>query len=68
MLRERINLAREVRDYIGKFYSVGYVRRNILKQSETDIKKMDAEIKKKLQTALYHHRLHKLRMMKLYKE
>jgi hypothetical protein len=48
MLRERINLAREVRDYIGKFYSVGYVRRNILKQSETDIKKMDAEIKKEI--------------------
>ena len=48
MLRERINLAREVRDYIGKFYSVGYVRRNILKQSESDIKKMDAEIKKEI--------------------
>ena len=52
MLRERINLAREVRDYIGKFYSVGYVRRNILKQSESDIKKMDAEIKKEIEDGI----------------
>ena len=46
MMRERLNLAREVRDYIGKYYSVNYVRRNILRQTETEIKQMDAEIKK----------------------
>ena len=46
MLRERLNLAREVRDYVGKYFSVNYVRRNILKQTEAEIKKMDAEIKK----------------------
>ena len=48
MMRERLNLAREVRDYIGKYYSVNYVRRNILRQTETEIKKMDAEIKKEI--------------------
>jgi hypothetical protein len=48
MLRERLNLAREVRDYVGKYYSVAYVRKHILKQSESDIKKMDAEIKKEI--------------------
>ena len=48
MLRERLNLAREVRDYVGKYYSVNYVRRNILRQTETEIKKMDAEIKKEI--------------------
>ena len=48
MMRERLNLAREVRDYIGKYYSVNYVRRNILRQTETEIKTMDAEIKKEI--------------------
>ena len=48
MMRERLNLAREVRYYVGKYYSVNYVRRNILRQTETEIKKMDAEIKKEI--------------------
>jgi len=48
MMRERLNLAREVRDYIGKYYSVAYVRKHILKQSESEIKAMDAEIKKEI--------------------
>src|SRR5210317_903032 len=48
MMREKLNLAREVRDYIGKYYSVNYVRKHILKQSESEIKQMDAEIKKEI--------------------
>jgi hypothetical protein len=48
MLRERLNLAREVRDYVGKYFSVNYVRKHILKQTETEIKQMDAEIKKEI--------------------
>ena len=52
MLRERLNLAREVRDYIGKYYSVNYVRRNILRQTEQEIKKMDAEIKKEIDSGV----------------
>ena len=52
MMRERLNLAREVRDYIGKYFSVNYVRRNILRQTETEIKKMDAEIKKEIDSGI----------------
>ena len=48
MMRERLNLAREVRDYVGKYYSVSYIRKNILKQTETEIKQMDTEIKKEI--------------------
>ena len=29
-----------MRDYIGKFYSVDYVRKNILKQNERELKKL----------------------------
>ena len=48
MLRERLALANEMRDYVGKYYSVGYIRKNVLKQSQTEIDKMDAEIKKEI--------------------
>jgi hypothetical protein len=47
-LRERIALANEMRDYIGKFYSVEYVRKNILKQNEREIEDIDKQIKKEI--------------------
>jgi len=37
-----------MRDYIGKFFSVEYVRKNVLKQNERDIEEMDAQIKKEI--------------------
>jgi hypothetical protein len=48
MLRERLQLANEMRDYIGKFFSVEYVRKNVLKQNEREIEEMDAQIKKEI--------------------
>ena len=37
-----------MRDYIGKFYSVDYVRKNILKQNEREIEDIDNQIKKEI--------------------
>jgi len=48
LLRERIALANDVRDYVGKYFSVNFVRRNILKQSEREIVMIDNEIKKEI--------------------
>ena len=48
MLRERLALANEMRDYIGKFFSVEYVRKNVLKQNEREIEDMDKQIKKEI--------------------
>jgi len=48
MMRERLALANEMRDYIGKFYSVQYVRKNILKQNEREIEDIDNQIKKEI--------------------
>jgi hypothetical protein len=48
MLRERLALANEMRDYIGKFYSVQYVRKNVLKQNDREIEDMDIQIKKEI--------------------
>jgi hypothetical protein len=52
MMRERLQLANEMRDYIGKFYSVEYIRKNILKQSDAEIDEMDAQIKQEIDTGI----------------
>ena len=48
MMRERLALANEMRDYIGKFYSVEFVRKNILKQNEREMEDIDNQIKKEI--------------------
>ena len=48
MLRERLTLANEMRDYIGKFFSVEYVRKNVLKQNDREIEDMDKQIKNEI--------------------
>jgi hypothetical protein len=51
-MRERLALANEMRDYIGKFFSVNYVRKNILKQNEREIEEMDKQIKKEITSGI----------------
>ena len=46
--RERLALANEMRDYVGKFYSVNYIRKNILKQNDREIEEMDKQIKREI--------------------
>ncbi len=48
MLLERIRVADAMRDYVGKYFSVEYVRKNILKQNEREIEDMDNQIKKEI--------------------
>ena len=45
MMRERVNLARDLEQYVGKYYSHQYVRSKILKQNELEQKMIDDEIK-----------------------
>jgi len=44
IMRERFDLLGQAGEYIGKYISHDYVRKNILKQSESDIKRLDQEI------------------------
>ena len=44
MMRERVNLARDLEQYVGKYYSHQYVRSKILKQNELEQKAIDTEI------------------------
>ena len=46
LLKERIDLLQTVDEYVGKYFSVEYVRKQLLKQTEEDIKDIDAQIKK----------------------
>jgi hypothetical protein len=41
---ERLNLLRDMSDHIGKYYSVEYIRKIVLRQTDEDIKKIDAQI------------------------
>ena len=52
LMRERLALANEMRDYIGKFFSVKYVRKNVLKQNEREIEDMDKQIKKEIKDGI----------------
>ena len=46
MLTERLNAVNMVEPFLGKYYSVDYVRRQILKQTEDEIEEIDAQIEK----------------------
>jgi len=52
MMRERLQLANEMRDYIGKFYSVEFVRKNVLKQNAREREDIDKQIKKEIEDGI----------------
>ena len=37
-----------MREYVNKFYSINYIRKNVLKQNDREIEKMAMKSKKKL--------------------
>ena len=45
MLRDRLSLAQEVGEYTGKFFSIDYIRREVLRQSQEEMDRMDKEMK-----------------------
>ena len=44
LLRERLGTIREMDEYVGKYFSVEWLRKNVLMQSEEDIKAIDDQI------------------------
>lgn len=49
ILQDRFNLLRDAQDYIGKYYSIEFVRKNILGQTEEDIERLDREMQFELE-------------------
>ena len=45
LIDNRVNLARNMQDMVGKYYSQEWLRKNILQQTEDDIEEMDKQIK-----------------------
>jgi hypothetical protein len=46
IMRERLELLNQADEYIGRYYSIEWVRKNILHQSEEEMMKIDSEIQK----------------------
>ena len=44
VLRERLNLLRDIDDYVGKYYSADWVRKNVLMMNEDEIEQMRDQI------------------------
>ena len=52
ILRERLSLAQEVSQYVGKYYSVEYIRKKVLRQSDEDIIEIDNQIAKEIKQGI----------------
>ena len=52
ILRERIGLANEIGPYVGKYYSIEFVRKNILRQSDEDIAEIDSQIEQEVKSGI----------------
>jgi len=48
MLMERLRLADSMRDYVGKYFSVEFVRKNVLRQTDREIADIDKQIRKEI--------------------
>ena len=48
LMNERLAVVETIEPYLGKYFSAGYVRRNILKFTDTEIEEMDKEIDKEI--------------------
>ena len=44
IMRERLSLAQEVSQYVGKYYSVDFIRKKVLRQSDEDIIEIDNQV------------------------
>jgi hypothetical protein len=52
MMLQRMNLVAQMDPFLGKYFSVDYIRRQILQQTETDMKEMDKQIASDIDSGL----------------
>ena len=48
LMNDRLGLLATIEPYIGKYYSVDYVRRKVLKQTDSEIIEIDKQIEKEI--------------------
>jgi hypothetical protein len=44
LMKDRLSILADIDGYVGKYFSINYIRKNVLHQSEEDIKQMDEEM------------------------
>lgn len=54
LINQRIDTLQKMEPYIGKYFSIDYVRRYVLMQSEDEIKNIDKQIQDEQQTHIQH--------------
>jgi len=54
VLNSRLQAAAQLTPYIGKYYSHGWIRSNIFKQSDEDREQMDTQIQEELSNQIYY--------------
>lgn len=46
LLQDRLNILRDMEEYVGKYYSRDYIKREVLRQTDDEIKRMSDQMKK----------------------
>ncbi|MBT5638487.1 MAG: portal protein, partial [Candidatus Peribacter sp.] len=44
IISERMSILRDVNEYVGKFFSLDYIKRNVLRMTDKEIADMDEQI------------------------
>ena len=52
LIRERLDMLNILNEYIGRYYSVNWIRKNVLKQDDLEIEQMTKEIEKEREMGL----------------
>ena len=52
MMNERVGLAATVEPYLGKYYSTEYLRKKVLRQSDSEIKEIDEQIAQEIKDGI----------------
>ena len=52
MLNERLGVLATIEPYIGKYYSTEWVRKKILRQTDSEIEEMDDQIEKEIENGI----------------
>ena len=50
ILRERLEVLSQLDEYIGKYFSNEWVRKNLLRQTDAEIRELDSQIKRETGT------------------
>ena len=51
-MKERLSLATEVTPYVGKYFSVEFLRKNVLRQTDEEIEEINRQIANEVKVGL----------------